>query len=198
MNNQEYGIRTRRALNSLQYSPNGKDIAGITTSSAKIQTKKGLYECKNTTNVRNGLKKRTSISLPDICGTNQTIKSITSTPTKNHRTTSSSTTPTKMARKNITDSVIQEEKENPNLHFGDKKYSDKLAPKDKQHKTENLTKFKETSIQCKKSDEDMLLNSTVEGTPYWKLLAHKRFRSLIETEKENENVCLSIKIFFSF
>lgn len=188
MSSQETGVRTRRALNSLQYSPNGKDIAGMTTSSAKLQTKKGLYECKNSANVRNGLKKRTSISLPDICGTNQNIKSITSTPTKSHRTTSTSTTPTKIARKDVMDSVIQEEKENPNIHFGDRKASDKISLKEKQYQRENLKKFKEISIQCKKSDEDMLLNSTVEGTPYWKLLAHKRFRSLTETHKENEQV----------
>lgn len=188
MNSQENGVRTRRALNSLQYSPNGKDIAGMATSSAKLQTKKGLYECRNSTNVRNGLKKRTSISLPDICGSNQTSKSITSTPTKNHRTTSTSTTPTKIARKEIMGSVIQEEKENPNINFGDKKASDRISVKEKQNKRENLSKFKEISIQCNKSDEDMLLNSNVEGTPYWKLLAHKRFRSLVEAEKENDQV----------
>ncbi|CAF1085261.1 unnamed protein product [Brachionus calyciflorus] len=193
MSVQENGVRTRRALNSLQYSPNGKDIAGLTTSSAKVQTKKGLFESKNSNNVRNGLKKRTSISLPDICGTNQALKSLTSTPCKNHRTTSTSTTPTKIPRKEVIESVIQEEKENPNVIMNDKKNGEKVTLKDKQIKNrENLTKFKEISIQCNKSDEDMLLSISVEGTPYWKLLAHKRLRCLIETEKENEKLNESI------
>lgn len=174
---QETGVRTRRALNSLQFSPNGKDISTLTTSSAKVKTKKGLNERKFSNNVRNnstnGLTKRTSISLPDICGTNKALKSINSTPNKNQ---------TKI------ESFIKEEKENPNL-INDKKPTSKSLFKDKQNKhKENLLKCKEISIQCNKSDEDMLLSSSVEGTPYWKLLAHKRLRCLLETQEENDKV----------
>lgn len=51
-----------------------------------------------------------------------------------------------------------------------------------------LVKYKEASVQCCKTDEDMLLSDDVDQTPYWKLLAHKRFTSLLKTKAENEKI----------
>lgn len=148
-----------------------------------------MSESKNKVNQRDGLKKRTSISLPNICGilVQNANKSVTSTPSKHsQRTTSTSNTPTKQIQKEIP--IIAEEKENPNILI-ENRSNQNVYLKEKTIKSkETLVKCHEIEIQCNKSDEDMLTSSSVEQTPYWKLLAHKRFKSLLESKEENYKV----------
>lgn len=194
---------TRRALNDLQYSPNGKTIAGIQMSPRKyieadpLKPGRILFDNNlNTSQLNRPLKKRTSISLPDICSTAKSLSvSQVSTPSKS-KTTSTQNTPFKSGRKDI--SIILEEKENPNSTFhldknsicyGSYKNLTKLRETIKEEKAES----KECSIQCNKSDEDMLLSDNVDSTPYWRLLTYKRFKCLQETLKENHEVNIICK-----
>jgi len=61
--------------------------------------------------------------------------------------------------------------------------------------TESIKKkeFKEIAIQCNKSEEDMLFSDSVEGTNYWKLIALKRVKALLESNKENAELHKSIE-----
>ena len=146
-----------------------------------------LKGCDN--NVINKLRKRTSLSLPDICSINNEKcssmnKSALSTPSK------SSLTPSKLSRNQTSNiSVIVEEKENPNfaLNANQENFKCEELISGKQGKEEFKT-FIEVGIQCNKSDEDMLMSQTVHDTCYWKLMAHKRYQALIQASKENSAV----------
>jgi hypothetical protein len=149
-------------------------------------------------------RRRTSISLPDIClsvqqqqiaaqqpasiSTSKQAANTTSTPS-NFKSSISSTTlaaRNNLNRKDI--SIIFEEKENPNAMASLNRsalVSSSLKPKAAKKK---LVECREISIQCNKSDEDMLTSEGVENTPFWKMLAHNRFRALIKARKENEMV----------
>jgi hypothetical protein len=151
---------------------------------------------------QSNFKKRNSISLPDICATlqqqqqlEQSIKSITSTPSK-LRTSSTVNTPSSKSninrvRNNI--SIIIEEKENPNsilvsnLNEKSAKLQQKLKSIAVQY-PKLKTECTEIEIQCNKGEEDMLMSETVENTPYWRLLAHKRYKCWTETQIENSMV----------
>jgi hypothetical protein len=188
----------RKALNDLLYSPNKKESIGVSNRN----------DLKS-----NHLKKRTSISLPDICS--QALNSNTfnssfnrseaSTPNKSSSFKSANTPALKLNKRNNI-SVILEEKENPNLAFGihlDKNLKgsisklEKLASSDEclvSVKKEKKVEYKETGIQCNKGQEDMLFSESVDNTPFWKLMAHKRLKCLIKTELENSEV--NIKYFY--
>lgn len=180
MNSDEQNVivRTRRALNCLQHSPNGKSVVGI--SPRKSNRKKVNFDGSNS------LKRRTSISLPDICSyvnskdASNMNKSATSTPHKVK--ISSSVTPIKFSKTNI--SIIVEEKENPNYC---------MTSSNEITETIKKKEFKEIAIQCNKSEEDMLFGDSVEGTNYWKLIAHKRLKALLESNKENSELHMSIE-----
>jgi len=214
---QKTPLKSRKALNTLQYSPNGKDIVGL--SPRKFQTSKfdlktasifavDTSHSNKSSSLAKPLKKRASISLPDICSTtsmpNSANKSATSTPHKNKLTTSKSNANgiaqlLKTKKSNI--SIIVEEKENPNVVLS--LSSEKLALlHQKQQQKESLKELKEKplkkakdpkefaeiSVQCNRDAEDMLLSESVEGTVYWKLQAHRRFKAVLETELENKQV----------
>lgn len=215
---QKTPLKSRKALNTLQYSPNGKDIASL--SPRKFQTNKldlktasifavDTSHSSKSSSLAKPLKKRASISLPDICSTtsmpNSANKSATSTPHKKKLTTSKSSANgiahlLKTKKSNI--SIIVEEKENPNVVLS--LSSEKLAllqQQQQQHKEnlkvakeKSLKKAKESkefvaiSVQCNRDVEDMLLSESVEGTVYWKLQAHRRFKAVLETELENKQV----------
>lgn len=134
-------------------------------------------------NEKNSLKRRTSISLPDICSfvnskdASNLNKSATSTPHKLKMNTA--TTPVKFSKTNI--SIIIEEKENPNYYLSSTTLNEKQELVEKKE-------TKEIAIQCNKSDEDLVFCDSVEGTSYWKLIALKRVKALIETREENAQV----------
>ncbi len=123
--------------------------------------------------------------MPDICSyanskdASNLNKSATSTPHKVK--ISSAVTPIKFSKTNI--SIIVEEKENPNY-----------CMTSGIENTESIKKkeFKEIAIQCNKSEEDMLFSDSVEGTNYWKLIALKRVKALLESNKENAEVIFNI------
>lgn len=207
-NNSNNVVRTsRKALNDLQYSPNGKDIVGLSPRKAnQLNIKKGLFDLSTTNSFKSkDFRKRTSISLPDICSSaasscnsisfnNSFNKSEASTPSK------PCFTPTKHGKRNNI-SIILEEKENPNLIsslYSDKYSKEKKAEEKDSSTNKNVSKssdgkredekkktFKEIAIQCNKLDEDMLFADTVENTPYWKLMTHRILKSLQETDVEN-------------
>jgi len=179
-------VRTRKALNSLQYSPNGKDLAGLShnlkLNQPELSKKQVLFEVNEKLTK---LKKRTSISLPDInsyCDikdANSLNKSATSTPNKAALVKQISA-----SKSNI--SVIFEEKENPN-HINlnmDKLASAEAAVNVK--KPSKTADCREVSIQCNKAEEDMVFADSVSGTDYWRLIAHKRFKALVESKSENK------------
>jgi len=209
---QKTPLKSRKALNTLQYSPNGKDIVGLSPrkfQSSKLDLKTASIFAVDTshksTSSAKPLKKRASISLPDICSTasmpNPANKSATSTPHKNKLTSSKSNVNgiaqlLKTKKSNI--SIIVEEKENPNVVLS--LSSEKLAllqqqqqnkanlkgAKEKQSK--KVKEFVEISVQCNRDVEDMLMSESVEGTVYWKLQTHRRFKAVLETELENKQV----------
>ena len=96
--------------------------------------------------------------------------------------------------------MIIEEKENPNmlLNFNNE-------PKHAKLKTQanvglvvaqkKSVECKEIAIQCMRTDEDMVMCDNMSNTPFWKLLAHRRFRSLLETMAQNSQVIK--KVLFS-
>lgn len=174
-------VKTRRALNCLQHSPNGKSIVGISPRKT-TNRKKVVYDSSET----NNLKRRTSISLPDICSyanakdANNLNKSATSTPHKVKVNTT--TTPIKFSKTNI--SIIIEEKENPNYCF-----AHSVVEKSELN---NKKETREIAIQCNKSEEDMLFSDSVEDTNYWKLIALKRVKALLESKEENSQVRLKL------
>jgi hypothetical protein len=133
------------------------------------------------------LKKRTSISLPDInsyCDikdANSLNKSATSTPNKTAFVKQIS-----VSKSNI--SVIFEEKENPNHILNMEKQASVEAVTNVRPKTK-VVEYKEMSIQCNKGEEDMVFADSVCGTDYWRLIAHKRSKALVESKMENKLVC---------
>ena len=215
---QKTPLKSRKALNTLQYSPNGKDIVGLSPrkfQANKLDLKTASIFAVDTSHSLKGsstakpLKKRASISLPDICSTtsmaNSVNKSATSTPHKNKSTSNRSNVNgiahlLKTKKSNI--SIIVEEKENPNVVLS--LSSEKLALlQQKQQQKEDLKvnkeqqlkkvrekpkEYVEISVQCNRDVEDMLLSDSVEGTAYWKLQAHRRFKAVLETELENKQV----------
>lgn len=182
---------TRRALNCLQYEPNGKNIVGLSSnhkSNQIVNPKQALLE---TNDKLSKLKKRNSISLPDITlfanfnEEDSLNKSATSTPSrKNIKKISAS-------KSNI--SIIYEDKENPNLMKAklekmksmESKISKKLAINKALTQEIKAIEQKEMSIQCNKAEEDMVFGDSVKGTDYWRLIAHKRLNALDETREEN-------------
>ena len=186
---QSTGVRTRKALNDLQYCSNGKDIIGLSprkTNNLPLKTK--MVETDNPKLTK--MKKRTSISLPDIAGTIYNEKkmdkppksaTVTSTPNKTKRA-STTTTPTKFNKKDI--SIIIEEKENPGYFINSSKVVEAVKPAVELKKAE----VKEFGVQCNKGDEDMLFNDNIDDTCYFKLLAHKRCKAQAETLEENKEV----------
>jgi hypothetical protein len=179
----------RKALNDLLYSPNKKESIGLSNSAKDSKS--------------NYLKKRTSISLPDICSQALNSNSFNSSfnrseaSTPNKLSSYKTTTPSLKVNKKNNISVILEEKENPNLAFGihlDKNLKNSINKHEKQTssdeclvgiKKEKIIAFKETSIQCNKDQEDMLFSESVDNTSYWKLMAHKRLKCMLQTELEN-------------
>ena len=119
-------------------------------------------------------------------------KSTSNTPRKAIKPTQSATVPSKTNRTNI--SIIIEEKENPNYilnlnHEGLGKTDEVPETLCKNNVSKEESKcFCEIAIQCNKSDEDMLISQSVHDTGYWKLMAHKRYKALIEASKENSMV----------
>jgi len=199
---QRLSVRSRRALNSLQYSPNGRDVVGLSPRKLRLTNKLDLaskHDLKSSNS--SPLTKNTpkSISLPDISSRVKTIRSSTSiifgsaaitktsTPHQN-KTLKSSESPVKSAaqanktRKNI--SVILEEKENPNFVLGDAESKSKAI---------NRGKNKNSGIQCNLIDELMLTGDSLDETPYWKILAHKRLAALVEAQEETNHVNREIR-----
>lgn len=164
-----------------------------------------------------------SISLPDISSRVKTIRSSTSiifgsaaitktsTPHQN-KTLKSSDSPVKNAaqanktRKNI--SVILEEKENPNFVLGDAESKSKVRLIRNSYdsginlkynmlffvyKAINRGKNKNSGIQCNLIDELMLTGDSLDETPYWKILAHKRLAALVEAQEETNHVNREIR-----
>jgi len=186
-------IRTRRALNSLQYETNGKNIVGLSAnhkSNQIVNPKQALFE--QTNQKLSKLKRRTSISLPDI-------NIMSSFGDSNNLNKSATSTPNKRAQRQLTSSksnisIIHEEKENPNyvknkatkMKKIETKISSKLAANKALKDTE--IKSKEISVQCNKTEEDMVFGDSVNGTDYWRLIAHKRSRALDDTQKENSTL----------
>lgn len=191
---QKLSVRSRRALHCLQYSPNGKDVVGLSPRKPRL----GLQK-KVDANIMNSplTKGRTSISLPDmslksISSKAPTIRTLmASTPVRNDAKTASVSSSTALAtapvgkssssgssRKNI--SVIIEEKENPSLAT-ERTVSINAA-------RVKPAKLKSVDVQCDLVDELMVTGADVNGTPYWKLMAHKRFAALLETDNETKKV----------
>lgn len=164
-----------------------------------------------------------SISLPDISSRVKTIRSSTSiifgsaaitktsTPHQN-KTLKSAESPVKSAaqanktRKNI--SVILEEKENPNFVLGDAESKSKVRLIKISfdsvinlkynmlfyvYKAINRGKNKNSGIQCNLIDELMLTGDSLDETPYWKILAHKRLAALVEAQEETNHVNREIR-----
>lgn len=200
-------LKTRKALNDLQYSPNGKTIVnGLAPMKVNNLKNKMIFnEPENVYKEKcSYFKKRTSISLPDICSMaqqqlNQSVnRSITSTPNKFKQvSTSSLNTPSKLSAagssRNKDFSIIIEEKENPSVLFNLSEKLNEIKTKSKSPQNEEREKLppvecREVEIQCNKMEEDMLTGESVENTSYWKLLAYKRYKSVLEASKENENL----------
>ena len=146
--------------------------------------------------------KRNSISLPDIPSASadshfsDTTKSAATTPSKAVGTHAN--TPIKLKKKNISIIFEDREKENPNYAFkcaSTEVLNSAAKPKAtsgvvKQKKETVAVECREVGIQCNKMGEDMLMGETVEKTNYWKLMAHKRYRCLVESLNENKQVCI--------
>ncbi len=89
-----------------------------------------------------------------------------------------------------------EEKENPNymrarlekMKGMEAKIGKKLAATKAIAKEVAKIEMKEMSVQCNKSEEDMLFGDSVKGTDYWRLITHKRFNALVDTKKQNSLV----------
>lgn len=204
---QRLNVRSRRALNSLQYSPNGKDIVGLSPRKLRFANKLLDFDSKQDlkTSSSSPLTKNTpkSISLPDISSKAKTLRSsasivfssaaLTSTSTPHQNKSKSSTvSPIKSVvvqavktRKNI--SVILEEKENPNF-VGDAETKSKAI-----NRPTKGHKYKNSSVQCNLVDELMLTGDCLDETPYWKILAHKRLAAFVEAEEETQQVNREIR-----
>jgi hypothetical protein len=203
--------KTRRALNDLQLSANGKEIA-VFQSPHKANQSTFTKQLNDATPLNKKLAKSTkrfSISLPDIASTSAgacdavvchdvvSIKSAASTPNKSNRpksTTNTTSTPsrTNLRKKNISIIFEDREKENPNyLSFTQKVEKSLLCSSQKAAEHANVdTKktfdCKEVAIQCNRTDEDLLLSDNCEkNNYYWKLLAHQRFDCFKDAESEN-------------
>lgn len=189
--NLEKMTTARRALNCLQYEPNGKNIVGLSSnhkSNQLVNTKQALLAADDKLNK---LKKRNSISLPDITifgnfnDEDSLNKSATSTPCRK--------TMKKISASKSNISIIYEDKENPNLVKAklekmknmESKINRKLAMSKALKEEIIKVEQKEMSIQCNKAEEDMIFGDSVKGTDYWRLIAHKRLSALAETKKEN-------------
>lgn len=151
-----------------------------------------------------GLKKRTSISLPDISSQNfenTVVSSQKSTPCKMKMSLSSSSygvqcysslnlhstpgTGLLRGRKDI--SIIMEEKENPSFLLELSAQRTKSSSTVAVIQEEKLEKsYKDTGVVCKLDVENMLLyDDQLEDTSYYRLLAQKRFAALQEAKQEN-------------
>lgn len=186
-------IRPRKALNCLQYNDsNIKSIVGLSNQSLKtnqsMDPKKALLS--DTNEKLNKLKKRNSISLPDINlllnGESLSGKSSTRTPTSKPMK--------KMTASKSNISVIYEDKENPKLMRAkldkmknmENKIGRKLAVNKALREAVQAVQTSEMSVQCNKAEEDMVFGDSVRGTDYWRLIAYKRNDALVETQAENK------------
>lgn len=188
-------IRPRKALNCLQYNDsNIKSIDGLSNNISQksnhlLNPKKAMLS--ETNEKLNKLKKRNSISLPDInlLLNGETLSSKSST----------ATTPTTKPMKKMTASksnisVIYEDKENPKLMKAklekmknmESKIGRKLAVNKALREAVQAVQTTEMSVQCNKAEEDMVFGDSVRGTDYWRLIAYKRNDALVETQKENK------------
>lgn len=188
-------IRTaRRALNSLQYDSNGRTTGGLNTTPNTLNSKQAFYE---TNEKLNKLKKRNSISLPDInlmmnnlSESDSLNRSATSTPNKGIMKKSHAS----KSKSNI--SVILEEKENPSnmraklekMKSMEMRIGHKLIATKAMAKKAAAIEGKEVAIQCNKSEEDMVFGDSVKGTDYWRLIAHKRFNAFVDTKAQNQEL----------
>jgi hypothetical protein len=185
----------RRALNCLQNDSNGRTTGGLSNINTpnKLTSKQSFYE---TNEKLNKLKKRNSISLPDInlmmnnlSDCDSLNRSATSTPCKGMKNSQTS-----KSKGNI--SVILEEKENPSymraklekMKSMEMKIGHKLIATKAIAKKIAKPESREVSIQCNKSEEDMLFGDSVKGTDYWRLIAHKRFNAMLDTKAQNKEL----------
>lgn len=61
------------------------------------------------------------------------------------------------------------------------------------YKAINRGKSKNSGIQCNLIDELMLTGDSLDETPYWKILAHKRLAALVEAQEETNHVNREIR-----
>ena len=61
------------------------------------------------------------------------------------------------------------------------------------YKAINRGKNKNSGIQCNLIDELMLTGDSLDETPYWKILAHKRLAALVEAQEETNHVNREIR-----
>lgn len=184
-------------MNCLQYNDsNIKSIVGLSNSSLKTNQmadpKKALLS--DTNEKLNKLKKRNSISLPDI-------NLLLNGENLNGVKSSSTTTPTSKPMKKMTASksnisVIYEDKENPKLMRAklermkniENKIGRKLTVNKALREAVQTVQTSEMSVQCNKAEEDMVFGDSVRGTDYWRLIAYKRDDALVETQAENKKL----------
>ena len=141
----------------------------------------------------NKLKKRNSISRPDI----NLLLNFNNSDSLNKSTASapSNKTTKKISSSKSNISIIYEDKENPNLMKAklekmksmENKIGRKLAV-NKALREAIKVQHTEAAVQCNKAGEDMVFGDSVKGTGYWRLIAYKRHNALIETQKENKMV----------
>jgi len=191
---------TRRALNCLQFQSNEQNIVGrVNGQNSKQNITNPKLSFLETNDRLTKLKKRNSISLPDInlllsssntCSRSDMPPNSSATSTPNNKSVNPKPQHKKMSSSKSNISIIFEnEKENPNymkakLRNMENKIN-KKALTVKQALNETKNKTHEISIQCNKNEEDMVFSDSVKGTDYWRLIAHKRLDALNQTKIEN-------------
>lgn len=191
---------TRRALNCLQYESNGQNIVGNQKSLNQNITSNPKLSFLETNDRLTKLKKRHSHSLPDI---NLLLSSRSDMQLQSNSSSNTSTPNNKSAQnpKQQQKKMLSTSKSNISIVFEDEKENPSYITKAKLRNMENkiskkvltvkgLEKQKaktthEMNIQCNKSEEDMVFNDCVNGTDYWRLIAHKRMDALDKTKIEN-------------
>jgi len=165
--------KTRRALNNLQVSANGKDIINFDSPRKTNQTTNFNKQLNDDTPLNKKLtksNKRYSISLPDIASTTADscntllhaealIKSAASTPNKSNipRSTNTTSTPSRpnLRKKNISIIFEDKEKENPNYLSFSKKVEKSL-----------LCSVRKVKFDATKDEEDDLQQDNKKTVDY--------------------------------